>query len=213
MSWVCPKCLSTNSNTLKCICGLSINEDLLDNFRENMTPAELLKDIDSHSFIGARDRVELLKYYLVKRFPESDEAKKTGLFVDTTSASALDNYFSQHTFSLKQQNLIYCPDCNASVSKRAVTCPHCGCPIADIIASTPELVQPATSTFAKPIQDNVVQTNENYHASIPRCPTCGSTNVEKISLKSKAGKVLLVGVFAIGRVAKSYKCNNCRHQW
>ena len=30
-----------------------------------------------------------------------------------------------------------CPDCDKSVSKRAVSCPHCGCPFRDAVESKP----------------------------------------------------------------------------
>jgi len=93
-------------------------------------------------------------------------------------------------------NLIKCPDCHKPISKRAATCIHCGCPIGEIALIQPEKLQPVS-----------VDTN------IPKCPTCQSTDVEKISLKSKVGKVALVGVFAIGKVSKTFKCNACGYQW
>lgn len=47
----------------------------------------------------------------------------------------------------------------------------------------------------------------------PKCPTCGSTQVEKISLKSKIGSAALVGVFALGKISKTFKCNDCGYRW
>ncbi len=49
--------------------------------------------------------------------------------------------------------------------------------------------------------------------NVPKCPTCSSTKVEKISLKSKVGAGLLVGVFALGKISKTFKCNNCGYKW
>ena len=49
--------------------------------------------------------------------------------------------------------------------------------------------------------------------NIPKCPTCGSTDIEKISGSSKVEKAILFGVFALGSISKTYKCNNCGHQW
>lgn len=43
----------------------------------------------------------------------------------------------------------------------------------------------------------------------PRCPICGSTCVHKISTVNKAGAVAVFGIFAIGHVSKTYKCDNC----
>lgn len=49
--------------------------------------------------------------------------------------------------------------------------------------------------------------------NIPKCPTCGSTNIKKISCLSKAGSVALFGIFSIGKVSKQWKCNNCGSEW
>lgn len=48
---------------------------------------------------------------------------------------------------------------------------------------------------------------------VPRCPTCGSKDVKKISGDSKVGKAILFGIFALGAISKTYKCNNCGYQW
>ena len=50
-------------------------------------------------------------------------------------------------------------------------------------------------------------------AFVPKCPTCGSPDIEKISMKSKVGKAVLFGVFAAGKISKTFKCNNCKYQW
>ncbi|MDE7425425.1 MAG: hypothetical protein K2N51_17340 [Lachnospiraceae bacterium] len=49
--------------------------------------------------------------------------------------------------------------------------------------------------------------------NIPKCPTCGSTNLKKISGLSKAGSVAMWGVFAAGRTSKTWHCNNCGYEW
>ena len=49
--------------------------------------------------------------------------------------------------------------------------------------------------------------------NVPRCPTCSSTSVEKISTGSKVGAALLVGVFALGKISKTFKCKSCGYQW
>ena len=49
--------------------------------------------------------------------------------------------------------------------------------------------------------------------NVPRCPTCGSTSVEKISTASKVGAAALIGVFALGKISKTFKCKNCGYQW
>lgn len=45
---------------------------------------------------------------------------------------------------------------------------------------------------------------------IVECPYCHSTNTTKISTASKVGSVALFGIFAAGKVAKEWHCNNCK---
>lgn len=46
----------------------------------------------------------------------------------------------------------------------------------------------------------------------PKCPICGSTNIERISTTSRAISVAAVGL-ASGKIGKQYKCKNCKHMW
>jgi putative sterol carrier protein len=50
-------------------------------------------------------------------------------------------------------------------------------------------------------------------SNAPKCPTCGSANVQKFSATSKVGKAVLFEIFAAGAISKTFKCNNCGHQW
>ena len=49
-------------------------------------------------------------------------------------------------------------------------------------------------------------------ANIPKCPTCGSTNVEKISTAQKAFGFALVGLFS-SNLGKTMHCKNCGYKW
>lgn len=46
----------------------------------------------------------------------------------------------------------------------------------------------------------------------PKCPTCGSTNIEKISAGKKAIGFVAVGVFSSNFV-KTMHCKNCGYKW
>ena len=46
----------------------------------------------------------------------------------------------------------------------------------------------------------------------PKCPTCQSTNIKKISGLSKAGSVAMFGIFS-QKVKKQMHCNNCGYEW
>lgn len=52
------------------------------------------------------------------------------------------------------------------------------------------------------------QENEN----IPRCPTCQSSNIEKISLTKKAVGGALFGLFS-SNIRKTMHCKNCGAKW
>lgn len=46
----------------------------------------------------------------------------------------------------------------------------------------------------------------------PKCPTCSSTNITKISTTSKVAGAVAFGLFS--KTARSqFKCNNCGYKW
>ncbi|RKJ46597.1 hypothetical protein D7X98_04395 [bacterium 1XD8-76] len=45
--------------------------------------------------------------------------------------------------------------------------------------------------------------------NLPKCPICHSTKIHKISMTNKAAFALAFGVFAVGHVSKTYKCDIC----
>lgn len=49
-------------------------------------------------------------------------------------------------------------------------------------------------------------------ANVPRCPTCGSTNVRRISTLDRAVSVGILGIFS-GKIGKNYECLNCKAKW
>lgn len=79
---------------------------------------------------------------------------------------------------------------------------------------------------AKDVIDKILETNEIPKVLIlkqqesgkvkednkPRCPTCGSTNLSKVSTMSKAGSVFMWGLFS-QKVKKTWHCNNCKYEW
>ena len=48
--------------------------------------------------------------------------------------------------------------------------------------------------------------------NLPKCPTCGSENIEKISNTSKATGGFLFGIFS-SDVRKTLHCKNCGYKW
>lgn len=53
---------------------------------------------------------------------------------------------------------------------------------------------------------------KNQQPNIPQCPTCHSTNIERISSGKKTGGFLGLGVLN-SNFKKTFKCNNCGYKW
>lgn len=53
---------------------------------------------------------------------------------------------------------------------------------------------------------------EYRQINAPKCPMCGSINIEKISTASRAVSIAAVGL-ASGTIGKQYKCVECGHMW
>ena len=56
------------------------------------------------------------------------------------------------------------------------------------------------------------QTGQQESGNIPKCPTCGSTSLSKITATSKAVSVGLFGIFS-QKVKKTWHCENCKYEW
>ena len=56
------------------------------------------------------------------------------------------------------------------------------------------------------------QMRKYSQTNAPKCITCGSTNIKKISGLSKAGSVALWGIFS-QKVKKQFHCNSCGYEW
>jgi predicted RNA-binding Zn-ribbon protein involved in translation (DUF1610 family) len=47
----------------------------------------------------------------------------------------------------------------------------------------------------------------------PKCPTCGSEDLERISTGSKVGRAVMLGLFSLGHLSKTFICRNCGYKW
>lgn len=56
------------------------------------------------------------------------------------------------------------------------------------------------------------QIKKEKSSNIPKCPTCGSTNIRPISGTERAVSVIGLGLFS-KKINKTYKCLNCKHTW
>ena len=75
----------------------------------------------------------------------------------------------------------------------------------------PDKFQSEINRLGKPMSDKeraIRFSNDN----IPKCPTCGSTNVHKISATKRW---LTTGLFGLGSsdATHTYVCENCKYKW
>lgn len=59
---------------------------------------------------------------------------------------------------------------------------------------------------------NLSQTKAVEENSVPKCPTCNSTKLSKISSLSKASSVVMFGLLS-QKVKKTWHCDNCGYEW
>lgn len=52
----------------------------------------------------------------------------------------------------------------------------------------------------------------NKETNIPKCPTCGSTNIKHISTLNRAVSIGMLGIFS-GKIGKNYECLDCKSRW
>lgn len=65
----------------------------------------------------------------------------------------------------------------------------------------------------KPLpEDDTYIPNKPKTVQQPKCPTCGSTNIEKISAGKKIKGSMLFGIFS-SDVRKTMHCKNCGYKW
>lgn len=123
----------------------------------------------------------------------------------------------------EEDNWIFaeCPECNMIMkfrknelkldkSKKIYTLGEpveCFCgEMSRVITDVPVAEENKTVIYATP-SSSYAPTN-----NVPRCPTCGSPDITRISLGAKAVGGAMFGIFS-SNIRNSYKCNNCGYKW
>lgn len=135
--------------------------------------------------------------------------------------------------------LLICPECKTSVSEYATCCPKCGCPSDIILKRSKEnnIMLPIKCpicgvnvrehsngnkcgvcgydfTTSKEELDKILHNPQpsTQPQNIPKCPTCGSTNIEKISVGKKIKGSMLFGLFS-NDAKKQMRCKDCGYKF
>ena len=119
----------------------------------------------------------------------------------------------------KKGDIIYveCTECKRVLKFKEYQLPEicygveCFCGnVSRTIESLPVVQEQATPT--NNLQNRPV--DQKGISSVPKikCPTCGSTNVKKISLTSKAVGGAMFGLFS-SNIRNTFKCEKCGYKW
>ncbi|WP_342759384.1 hypothetical protein [Kineothrix sedimenti] len=79
----------------------------------------------------------------------------------------------------------------------------------DLKESDPIEYQLKLTQFNSQNQTKEIEEDKN---NIPKCPTCNSTNLKKISTTAKATNTIMFGLLGTKR-HKSFHCNSCGYEW
>ena len=64
------------------------------------------------------------------------------------------------------------------------------------------------------IKSEILQLSQDHSQPIPKCPTCGSTNIRRISATEKAVNIGMFGLFGNKRKYQFECLNpNCKYKW
>lgn len=121
-------------------------------------------------------------FYALKRYLDKNELDKALLYIQNNFNCSQD--IAKETLDLYKEQIY-------DKVKKAM---------ADAVASlTPEQIAHANAV-AREWQNK------------PKCPTCSSTNVQKIGTGERAVSVAVLGIFS-KKINKSFKCKNCGYTW
>lgn len=168
-TWICPECLSSNENTInKCNCGCVADEHIFSFLKGSITSHELYKIILNEFDLFNRKTAIYLSHYLIKRFPDTEEALKLKNQMDSASENVVcsrcgtKNIYNPEYYQkekcdkcgelLRQpvetdKRLQNCPACGNEVSRNAEFCPKCGEPFVASRASRQRLWSPGIAVL------------------------------------------------------------------
>lgn len=111
----------------------------------------------------------------------------------------------------------YCPKCGHSFPEDWDECNECEVELVyeekDRIIELSEIDKKYYDYKSRVYMDEECSQREiKDEVNVPKCPTCGSTNIEKISSFDKAAGAVMFGLFS--KTARSqFKCKNCGYKW
>ena len=119
-------------------------------------------------------------------------------------------FFEKGSGVILERVCYMCPKCNQghffyTSEEFSTLCPKCNI---EMVCVEKKFVTLEQEEKRKKDHERIV--NGTFH--IPKCPTCGSPDVEKISLTSKVVGGALFRLFS-SNVRKTMHCKNCGYKW
>lgn len=102
-----------------------------------------------------------------------------------------------------------CPLCGREYLKPKAICDKCDIVLMKLSDYERLGMEANRANFQKEIEG---QEKLQREQNIPKCPTCGSTNIRKISTGKKAIGFAAVGIFS-SNFGKTYECLQCKYKW
>ena len=67
-------------------------------------------------------------------------------------------------------------------------------------------------SVSSPQEEQIWEKQKAEQSNTPKCPTCGSTNIEKISMGKKVMGGAMFGLFS-SNVRNTMHCKKCGYKW
>lgn len=100
-----------------------------------------------------------------------------------------------------------CPKCKRKYPKLFIKCSKCNVQLIKLSTENKRL-----DKQVEEIRKQTQETRFSQQTNIPKCPTCGSTNVKRITTANRAVSVLTLGILS-GKIGKNYECLDCKAKW
>lgn len=100
-----------------------------------------------------------------------------------------------------------CPKCKRKYPKLFIKCSKCNVQLIKLSTENKRL-----DKQVEEIRKQTQETRFSQQPNIPKCPTCGSTNVKPISTTKKATGFFLAGIFS-SNLGKTMECKNCGYKF
>lgn len=119
-------------------------------------------------------------------------------------------FFEKGSGVILERVCYMCPKCNQghffyTSEEFSTLCPKCNI---EMVCVEKKFVTLEQEEKRKKDHERIV--NGTFH--IPKCPTCQSTDIRKISTTSKVVNTALWGLFGTKR-HKTFHCNSCSYEW